>query len=144
MITECIHMKLSPEKQKLLKKETTAIKKLDLHPNTEKIIKDAALNFHGQLPALEGAIGALYAGQIYGWRVLRVAHGSTTYNKYEDILGVKFKDVCEGESVLGHRSWGLRLTKSLKSFWKVATGKVKTGGKSLMIDDGTEEPVLPK
>ena len=117
--------KTSPEKQKLLKKEYALIKKLDLHPDTEKIIKNAALGFKGQLPTLEGAVGALYIGQIYGWRVLRIAHGSTTYNNYETILDIKFKDVCKPEGVLGHRSWGLRLTKSLKSFWKVATGKAK-------------------
>ncbi|MBL1142714.1 MAG: hypothetical protein HND53_11850 [Proteobacteria bacterium] len=136
--------KLSSEKQKLLKKESTLIKKLDLHPDTEKVIKNAVHNFNGVGTTLESAIGAFLIGQFYGWRILRLIHGSTTYNKYEEILKIKFNDVCPEEGILARRSYGYRLTQKLNSFWKVATGKVKTNGKNKLIDDGSEEPEIPK
>jgi len=136
--------KKNTELDKTRKQEFTSLMKENFHSDIEKIIKNASLNFKGQLPTLEAAIGALYIGQIYGWRVLRIAHGSTSYNKYEDILKIKFNDICPEKGVLGKRSWGLRLAEKMESFWKVATGKVKTKGKSLIIDDGTEEPEIPK
>lgn len=132
------------ELEKIKNQEKILLNKKEFHLKTEKIIKNASSDFKGQLPTLESAIGALYVGQIYGWRVLRIAHGSTSYNKYEDILKIKFNEICPEIGVLGRRSWGLRLAEKMESFWKVATGKVKTKGKSLIIDDGTEDPDIPK
>lgn len=90
----------------------------------EEIAKEAALNYKGSGNILESAIGAMYVGQIYGWKVLRMIHGSNTYVKYEKILGVKFKDICPDRGPLASNSIGLKIADKLGGFWKVATGKV--------------------
>ena len=135
--------KIPPEVQKIINKESALIKKLDFHPDTEKIIKKAIDNFEGQYPTLESAIGALVLGQFVGWRVLRIIHGSNTYNKYEKILGIKFKNLCapdtDGEGIIARRNLGFRYAKKIKSYWKVATGKVKTSGKALLADKGLDD-----
>ncbi len=115
------------ERDLIRKQESSKLMKEDLHPDTEEIIKEACGNFKGQMNTLESAIGALYIGQIYGWRVLRICHGSNTYNKYEKVFGenFKFKDYCPDKGTLGRRNVGLALAEKINSFWKVATGKYK-------------------
>lgn len=113
---------------KLRKRELSKLKKFEFHPKLNQIIKNAAHNYTGQMTTLESAIGALILGQLYGWRVLRIIHGSNTYIRYEKIFGeeFKFKDYCDDKGVLARRSVGMSLAESIKSFWKVATGKYKT------------------
>jgi len=125
------------------KQELSKLRRLEFYPSIEKIMKNAAFKFSGNLPTLESAVGAFIIGQMYGWRVLRIIHGSSTYNKYEKILGIKFSDVCPDKGVLARRSVGLRLAEHLESFWKVATGKVKTGGLTLKADEGLDVPKIP-
>jgi len=72
-------MKYSPEKQEIRRKDLFKIKRLQLHPDTEKIIKNAVHDFTGNGVVLESAIGELFIGQFYGWRILLMVHGSTTY-----------------------------------------------------------------
>ena len=114
--------------KELRKHELSELKKYKFHPELDQIIKNASHNYIGQITTLESAIGALIIGQLYGWRVLRIIHGSNTYIRYEKVFGedFKFKDYCEDRSVLARRSVGLGLADSIKSFWKVATGKFKT------------------
>ncbi len=102
-------------------------KRLQLHPDTEEIIRNAVTSFEGISTTLESAIGALIFGQFYGWRVLRIVHSSSTYNKYEKILGIKFTDICapetDGIGPLAKWNFGYRYADKINSFWKVATGK---------------------
>ena len=114
--------------KELRKQELSELKKFKFHPELDQIIKNAAHNYLGQLKTLESAIGALIIGQLYGWRILRIIHGSNTYIRYEKIFGeeFKFKDYCDDKGVLARRSVGMSLADSIKSFWKVATGKHKT------------------
>lgn len=103
----------------------------------ESVIKAAALRYRGDARTLESAIGALTVGQLYGWKVLRLIHGSAAYKGYEQILGVTFRELCPERGPLAERSVGIRLADSLGGFWKVATGKVK-GGRTAELNDELE------
>jgi len=112
-----------PDIDQLRNKEEAALNTFKLPADFDKVIKSAALRFRGTGTTLESAMGAYFMGQFYGWRVLRMMHGSKTYNHYEDLLGVKFTDCCPDRGPLARRSRGLGIADALKSFWKVATGK---------------------
>ncbi len=131
------------ELDEIRKQEISKLKRLKLPESFSKTIKNAAFQFSGQVPELESAYGAYLVGQLYGWRVLRIVHGSATYNKYEKILGIKFTDVCPDRGVLSHRNKGLRFADSIQSFWKVATGKTKIGKQALQVDEGLDLPKIP-
>ena len=88
--------------------------------------------YRGQSTTLESALGALIVGQHYGWRVLKIVHGNRTYNKYQDILGVKFEDLCPERTEISHRSLGLAAADRLNSFWAVVRGKRKVANKGLI------------
>ena len=93
-----------------------------LTPELIEKVKDASFRYKGDGTILESAIGALIAGQIYGWKVLRLTHSGRTYARYQQILDVKFKDVCPPEGPLAERSVALVLTKKINDFWSVASG----------------------
>lgn len=128
--------KPTKEERRALQKERLST--LEFHKGLDNIAKSAAFEFKGHLPSLETAIGAMYGGQIYGWKVLRIIHGSNAYAKYEKILGIKFKDVCPERGVLAERSVGLRIADAAGGFWKVATGKVP--GRTPDVDDEVDIP----
>lgn len=98
----------------------------------DEIIKQACVNYHGEAAILESAIGALFIGRLYGWRVLRIVHMRTTYNRYQKVLGVDFKTVCPERGVLSYRSIGLKVADKLGQFWHVAAGKRKIEDRSLL------------
>ncbi|MBF0370477.1 MAG: hypothetical protein HQL52_13575 [Magnetococcales bacterium] len=89
-----------------------------------EIIDQAVERYRGDGGVLEAAIGALFIGQYYGWRVLRILHSNSTYRRYEKILGVQFKEACPERGKYAFRSKGLQLADELKSFWKVADSAV--------------------
>lgn len=115
---------MDASKKKIRDIQQVALNRFQFPKQLDSIIKQATFNFKGNATTLESSIGALVLGQIYGWRVLRMMHGSNTYVKYEKILGVKFKDVCPDRGPLSERSFGLRVADKLGGFWKVVTGKV--------------------
>jgi hypothetical protein len=117
-------MASSKDKEALRKIQQVDLNNLQIPTSVNDIIKEATSNFKGNLTTLESAIGAIFIGQIYGWRVLRMMHGSNTYVNYEKLLNVKFKDICPDKGPLSQRSVGLAIADKLGGFWKVVTGKV--------------------
>ena len=111
-------------------------KLLKLSSEEEARLVKAIREFKGQVPVLESAMGALLVGQHYGWRVLKIVHNQTTYNKYEKILGVKFQDVCPERTDLSKKSVGLKIADAANSFWAVVRGKIEAPGKTLVTEDG--------
>ncbi len=112
--------------------------KVSFSNELEEIAKKASIDFKGQLPSLETAIGAMYVGQLYGWKVLRIIHGSNAYSKYEKILDVKFKNICPDRGPLAEKSVGIRIADAAGGFWKVATGKIP--GRTPDADDEVDIP----
>lgn len=93
-----------------------------LTPELIKVIEKASTEYLGDLTILESAIGALIVGRIYGWRVLRLMHGGSSYAKYERILEIKFNRTCPERTELSKKSVSLKIVDEVKDFWAVATG----------------------
>lgn len=91
----------------------------------ERIEREAIANFKGQLPDLEAALGILRIGGHLGWRVLVLIHNKRTLRKYEDILGIKFKEYFPDEGQSYERSFGYMAAKKIGNFWKAVSGEIK-------------------
>lgn len=80
--------------------------------------------FKGDIPELESAIGMLFAGRQYGWKVMYLVHSKATIRKYEKILGVKIREVCPELGPLADRSVGWKIAKKVSNFWKEVTSNI--------------------
>ncbi len=85
-------------------------------------LEHAVATFRGNGRELESAVGALYLGKVYGWKVLRVMHSSVSYRKYQAILGIDFKDWCPSTTSLTERHRGYQLALKAKNFWDLMRG----------------------
>ena len=89
-------------------------------------IQDNSLaGFVGQLDELESALGMLLMGHHFGWKVLYLIHSKRTIRKYEDILGIKIRDIFPEEGPSSYRSPALAIAKKATNFWKVVSGEEK-------------------
>lgn len=89
------------------------------------IQETAIAAFTGQLDELESALGMLAMGHHFGWKVLYMIHSKKTIRKYEDILGIKIRDIFPEKGPSSYRSYGLNLAEKIGNFWKVAGGDIK-------------------
>jgi hypothetical protein len=96
---------------------------------TEKQIHTIATktmsSYHGDLPLVEGAIGTLYAGKQFGWKVLYLVHDKKTLKKYEDILEIKFREAFPDLGPRAEHSHAYRLSLKVSNFWKAVKGEIK-------------------
>jgi hypothetical protein len=86
---------------------------------------NAVSAFIGQLPELESALGMLLMGHHFGWKVLYLIHSKKTIRKYEDILGIKVREIFPETGPSSDRSAGLALAMKASNFWKVVSGEHK-------------------
>jgi hypothetical protein len=94
----------------------------------------AVKKFNGQGPDLESAIGMLFMGQYYGWKVMYLMHDKKTLAKYNEILGIDdIRDVMDETGPLTHRSVAWKLLQNVTNFWKAVTGAIP-GIRSPYID----------
>ena len=85
--------------------------------------------FRGQLPTLESAIGAYVAGRKLGWKVLYLVHDKRTIRKYEEILGIRFRDELPADGDLADKSLAWVMASKLSNFWKAVSGELKVKDK---------------
>lgn len=106
-----------------------------------KAIVDAAVkNYRGMGDHLSAALGALALGEYLGWRGLLFVHDRRTLKRYEEILGLEFKDVLPEKTDYTERLLGYRIADKLGKFWAVVKGEIKVpAGKGLMDADGQED-----
>jgi hypothetical protein len=90
-----------------------------------EIEDNAIAEFHGDLDLLESALGMLRMGHHFGWRVLYLVHSKQTIRKYEDILGIRIRDIFPETGPSSYRSIGLTLADRFTNFWKVVGGEIK-------------------
>jgi hypothetical protein len=91
-------------------------KQLDEH--FDKVVKE----FAGDMTVLESALGAFAVGQLVGWRVLLLVHSRATFNRYQKILELNFRDYMPERGKYAHKSHALMIADKVGDFWKVATG----------------------
>ena len=100
------------------------------------LLADRALkNYSGGYDSLSGAIGYLFAGRHYGWRVMFLVHSRATVAKYESILGIKSRDVFPEQTKFSSNSLAFRLLGTATNFWKAVKGETP-GIRSKKIDEG--------
>ncbi len=90
---------------------------------------DAIANFKGDLVQLESALGLLYIGHHFGWKVLYIIHSKRTIRNYENILGIKIRNVFPETGPSSYRSNGYRAAEKFSNFWKVVGGEFKIENK---------------
>lgn len=95
----------------------------------ERIERDAIANFGGQLDELSGALGMLRMGDHFGWRVLVLIHSKRTIRKYENLLGIKIREIFPEEGHSAERSVGYKFVKKVGNFWKAVSGDIKVEGR---------------
>jgi hypothetical protein len=82
----------------------------------------AIINFVGMIDELESALGMLKIGHHVGWKVIYMVHSKKTVRKYEEILGIKVRDIFPERGPSAGRSVGLALADKFTNFWKVVSG----------------------
>lgn len=87
-----------------------------------KIADKASADYHGQFPELESAIGMLFVGRQFGWKVLYLIHSKATIRKYERILGISVREMFPEVGPLAHKSVAFKLAQKFSSFWKLVNG----------------------
>lgn len=87
------------------------------------IVSKAIDDFKGNANELESAIGMLYLGHAFGWRVVYLLHSISTVRKYERYLGIVAKDVFPEVTALSERSLAFRFIKGASNFWKTVKGE---------------------
>lgn len=102
-----------------------------------QIAEQANENFRGQAQELESAIGMLFLGQYYGWKVLYLTHSKATIRKYEKILGISVREVFPEIGQDAHRSMGFKLAQKFSNFWKLVSGSEPGYKKTTEILKGT-------
>lgn len=86
----------------------------------------AAKDFEGQGPNLESAIGMLFVGRLYGWKVLYLIHSRRTVDKYAEILGIgDVQSFFPAETELSRKSVGYKIAQTVGNFWKAVKGEYK-------------------
>lgn len=86
---------------------------------------NAIANFRGDLDKLEAALGMLRMGHHFGWKVLYIIHSKKTVRNYEEILGIRIRDIFPETGPSSYRSIGLNLAQRFSNFWKVVGGDTK-------------------
>ncbi|KKW68724.1 hypothetical protein AAV94_03460 [Lampropedia cohaerens] len=78
-----------------------------------------------QIDELESALGMYMIGFHFGWRVLVVVHNKRTIAKYEDILGIKIREVFPEYGPDADRTNAYKIIQSVSNFWKLVSGDIK-------------------
>jgi hypothetical protein len=78
--------------------------------------------YEGDVTLLESAIGALVLGREVGWHGIRVMHSRGTFNKYERILKLRFREVLAARGPDSRRLHGIWLIEKLGKFWQALSG----------------------
>ncbi|WP_156454326.1 hypothetical protein [Lampropedia cohaerens] len=89
-------------------------------------VMDRAIRQTGiQIDELESALGMYMIGFHFGWRVLVVVHNKRTIAKYEDILGIKIREVFPEYGPDADRTNAYKIIQSVSNFWKLVSGDIK-------------------
>lgn len=108
----------------------TPTQRKQLQEIEDRVIAD----FKGDLTQLEAALGMLRIGHHFGWKVLYVIHSKRTIRNYEEILGIKIRDIFEAEGPSSYRSFGYVIAGKFRNFWKAIGGEVKIPHRQVTTD----------
>lgn len=98
---------------------------LDRAQKLYEIERNAFARFEGDFDDLEAAVGVLHLGDHVGWKPLVLIHNKRTIRKWEEILGINFREFFKEEGPSAERSLGYMIAKKIGNFWKAVSGEVK-------------------
>jgi hypothetical protein len=129
------------DEQKRIERNLAKLASRTLEQEAElvRIEREAIARFRGMFDDLEAALGVLRMGHHLGWRVLVLIHNKRTIRKYEEILGINFREFFPAEGPSCERSIGYGLAKKLGNFWKAVSGAIKIEDRRLIGDDFPKE-----
>lgn len=81
-----------------------------------------------QVDELESALGMYVLGFHLGWKVLYMIHSKRTIRKYEDLLGIRVKEVFDELGPDADRTSAYRIIMAASNFWKAVSGEDKPLG----------------
>lgn len=84
------------------------------------------------LKNIEGAIGALFVGQHFGLRMLRILHTSKTLRQYEQFYGAPLETLVPQHGTQIDRSLAWMIIVNGKQYWDAVARKFKIDGKDLI------------
>lgn len=87
-------------------------------------VHDVMHPYKGDLRELENALGFMFIGYYYGWKVLHILHGKKTVRKYEAMLGISIKEEFEQTGPYANKSIGWQFIQKVSNFWKVINGEI--------------------
>lgn len=119
MIGKLLDIPDRPQEEKL--KPLTLEQVAQLQEIEYRAIRD----YSGDLTQLEAALGMLRIGHHFGWKVLYILHSKRTIRNYEEILGIRIREIFEPEGPSSYRSFGFNIAGRFRNFWKVAGGDIK-------------------
>lgn len=108
-----------------------------LTPEQCEMIQKACAEYHGQLDDLYQAIGLIVAGQLFGWRVMRLVSTRSNWQKAQELFGDP-KKLMDPRGPYAHRSLGLKIADELGEFWEIVRGltKIPHQTRRTLIDTG--------
>lgn len=89
-----------------------------------QIVDSAFQKYRGDLHVFESAVGAFLLGTKVGWRPLHLIHRYPTLLRYQEILGLNFREVLPEVGPMADKMLGWRLAKSASNFWDAVRGTV--------------------
>lgn len=90
-----------------------------------RIAEDAIASFKGVPDELESALGMLFMGHHFGWKVIYLMHSKLTVRKYEKILNIRVRDLFPPAGPSAYRCFAYRVADAASNFWKVVSGEAK-------------------
>lgn len=87
-----------------------------------RVVESAISRYRGDGHVLESAIGALFLGLRVGWRPLHLMHRHNTISRYQEVLGLSFRDVLPEVGPMAEKMLGWRIAKRAANFWDVVRG----------------------
>jgi hypothetical protein len=80
--------------------------------------------YKGDITDLERAIGCLYVGREFGWKVMLLVHDRKSIAKYEELTGLDFRKELPEVGAYAHKSQAWLLVQKVSSFWKAVKGEI--------------------
>ena len=103
-----------------------------------RVVDEAIARYTGDVSVLETAIGALMLGRRVGWRPLLMMHTTATIARYQQVLGLKFREVLPEVGPLAGKSLGWSMLGRMKDFWKVVRRQIPGKSTELIALDGLQ------
>lgn len=89
-----------------------------------EIVDKAIKRFSGNTDSLLSAIGYLFVGRKFGWRVMYFMHSQGTVRKYEKILDIKSEDVMPELGPLAKKAVVWDAVQKVSNYWKAVKGEI--------------------